>query len=351
MRFLFLCAFITGQFSTQVYANVDTGSMPPLIGTIYGFVWSAGHDAYMGEVNYNGNAISSIPVRLNAIGPLQLSLVNKYCRTTNYVPYGILGYDNYLFFPKIAMSNNGVEIPISIGQKPSDITAFDNGSYYSLYKKVADFRVSETSARCWGYGTSYSYPTVSFDTTLIFDVQHLDVGHYSGTIPMRLGFISYHGDRYLPTALQRWTMSDIDKVTNNLGSLSFDININNKCEVSPSQIELSHGEHSITSANGHTAKSTIKIECQLPSEVKLKLTLKSLTSPTTEYYDGVGVGLGNGWDSVLTVENTNISASSPSADITISKQGNLTIRSVLKKTTSSQPGNLSGSAVMEISLP
>jgi hypothetical protein len=63
------------------------------------------------------------------------------------------------------------------------------------------------------------------------------------------------------------------------------------------------------------------------------------------------VGLGNGWDSVLTVENTNISTSSPSADITISKQGNLTIQSVLKETTSSQPGNLSGSAVMEISIP
>ncbi|MGT3165254.1 PapG chaperone-binding domain-containing protein [Yersinia enterocolitica] len=350
MRFLFLCAFITSQFSTQVYAN-DKGSMPPLNATIYGFVWTTAHNVDVGRVDYNGNSISSIPVKLNTIGPLQLSLANKYCRTTNHVPYGILGYDYYLFFPKTVMSNNGVEIPISIGQKPSDVTAFDKGSYYALYKKVADHRISETSAKCWDYGTSYNFPSVSFDTSLIFDVRHLDVGHYSGSIPIRLGFVSYHGDKYLQTSLQRWTMADIDKVTTNPGSLSFDITINNKCDVSPSAIELSHGGHSITSANGHTAKSTIKIECQLPSDVKFKLTLKSLTSPTTSYYDGVGVGLGNGWDSVLTVENTNISASSPSADMTISKQGNLTIKSVLKKTTSSQPGNLSGSAVMEISIP
>ncbi|WP_072007571.1 PapG chaperone-binding domain-containing protein [Escherichia coli] len=249
------------------------------------------------------------------------------------------------------MSSNGIEIPISIGQKGSNVTAFDKGSYYALYKKEGDTRIKEQRARCWDYGTSYSYPTVAFDTTLLFDVRHLDVGHYSGSIPMRLGFASYHGDRFALQALGRWTMEDIDKVTTNPGSVSFDIMINNKCEVSPSEIELSHGGHSITSADGHIAKSTINIECQLPSEVKFRLTLKSLTSPTAEYNDGVGVGLGNGWDSVLTVENTNISASSPSADITISKRGNLTIQSVLKKTMSSQPGKLSGSAVMELSLP
>lgn len=50
-------------------------------------------------------------------------------------------------------------------------------------------------------------------------------------------------------------------------------------------------------------------------------------------------------------KNTNISAASPSADVTISGNGNLTIQSVLKKTASSQPGNLSGAAVMEISIP
>lgn len=350
MRFLFLCAFITSQFSTQVYANTQ-GTMPPVSGTLYAYVWTIPHNVNIGGINYNGNSISSIPVKLNTIAPLQLSLENKYCRTFNHAPYGIVGYDHYLFFPKKAMSNNGVEIPISIGQKPSGVTDFDNGSYYALYKKVADQRISSEPGKCWDYGTTYNYPAVSFDTSLLFDVRHLDVGHYTGSIPMRVGYASYHADRYLPNAMERWTMATIDKVTTNIGSLSFDIMINNKCEVSPSEIELSHGGHSITSANGHTAKSTIKIECQLPSDVKLKLTLKSLTSPTTEYYDGVGVGLGNGWDSVLTVENTNISASSPSADITISKQGNLTIQSVLKKTTSSQPGNLSGSAVMEISLP
>lgn len=351
MRFLFLCAFIAGQFSIQAHADYNIGTLPHLNNSYYGFFWASGVDNFnMGELKYNGNAISSIPVALNTIVPQTLYLKAKYCRSTNYIPYDIVGYDYYLFLPKKVMSTNGVEIPISIGQMASDTSIKDRGTYYALYKKVEDQRVPSTSNRCLDDGTLRYFDPVTFNSSLLFDVRNLGVGKYTGSVPMRIGFASYHSQTLVHQWLSRWTVDDIDNISTTQALLDFDITINNKCEVFPREIELSHGEHSITSADGHTTSSSINIKCQLPGDVKFKLTLKSLNPPTTEYSDGVGVGLGNDWDSVLTVENTNITKSSPSADITISENGSLTIKSVLKKTANSQPGNLSGAAVMEISI-
>ncbi|WP_213134206.1 PapG chaperone-binding domain-containing protein [Citrobacter sp. FP75] len=350
MRFLFLCAFIASQFSTPVHADY-IGTLPHLGYVTYGFFWTAPNDGFeMGRLEYNGNAISSIPVALNSITPGNLYLKAKFCKTSNFVSVDIEGLDYYLFLPK-KISANGVEIPISIGQTPSDTTVIDRTGHYALYKKIEDRRMPLTQYRCYADGHVTNYGPVAFDSSLLLDVRHLGVGHYTGSIPMRIGFASYYSSRIMHQWLSRWPLDSIDDISTTQASLPFDITINNKCEVFPSKIELSHGGHSISSADGHTTSSSINIKCQLPSDVKFKLTLKSLNTPTTEYSDGVGVGLGNGWDSVLTVENTNISASSPSADITISGNGNLTIQSVLKKTASSQPGNLSGAAVMEISIP
>ncbi|HBA9100691.1 TPA: papG chaperone-binding domain protein [Escherichia coli] len=352
MRFLFLCAFIVSQFSIKAHADYNIGTLPGLSSTYYGYFWTTGNDGFnMGGVNYSGNAISSIPVALNSIVPGDLYIKARYCRVTNLIPVDIEGYDYYIFFPKRAMSTNGVEIPISIDQTPSDTTILDRAGGYALYKKVEDKRIPSKRFRCYPEGHIDYHAPVVFDSSLLFDVRHLGVGHYTGSIPMRVGFASYHSDFLVHRQLSRWSLDVIDNISTTQASLSFDITINNKCEVFPSKIELSHGGRSITSADGHTTSGSINIKCQLPSDVKFKLTLKSLNPPTTEYSDGVGVGLGNGWDSVLTVKNTNISAASPSADITISGNGNLTIQSVLKKTASSQPGNLSGAAVMEISIP
>jgi hypothetical protein len=49
----------------------------------------------------------------------------------------------------------------------------------------------------------------------------------------------------------------------------------------------------------------------------LSLILKSLSLPIAKYTDGVGMGLGNGLDSVLNVEKTNIFTSSTTAEISI----------------------------------
>lgn len=349
MRFLLLCAFITSQFSIQAHANY--GTLPFLSYATYGFFWTTDQDNFeMGRLDYKGNAISSIPVALNTITPGNLYLKAKFCKTQNFVSTDIEGYDYYLFFPKKVMTKNGVEIPISIGQTASDTTAFDRQSAYALYKKVGDTNYN-SSNKCQDLGVIKHFNPVTFDASLLFDVRQLGVGSYEGSVPMRIGFASYHSRKIMHPYLSRWSINDIDNISTVQASLPFSITINNKCRVNPSEIELAHGGRSITSADGHTTKRTISIACELPEDVKFKLTLKSLTPPTIEYADGVGVGLGNGWDSVLTVEKTNISASSPSADITISQQGNLTIQSVLKKTAASQPGDLNGSAVMEISMP
>ncbi|WP_312026145.1 PapG chaperone-binding domain-containing protein [Yersinia enterocolitica] len=86
-------------------------------------------------------------------------------------------------------------------------------------------------------------------------------------------------------------------------------------------MELAHGGHSIVTADGHMTSQSVSIKCTNNGDVKFNLILKSLNLPTTQYTDGVGVGLGNGWDSVLKVEKTNISMSSPTAEISIPDRG------------------------------
>lgn len=352
MPFLYLCFFILFVFVNKSYANGYYGTLPHLSSAIYGFFWTKGDaDFVMGSLNYNGNAISSIPVELSGISPGNLYLKAKYCRTTNYVPYNIVGYDYYIFLPKEVMTSSGKSIPISINTLPSDTTAIDRGTYYALYKKEPDKRVGSTSARCYDNGYIMNFNTVQFNTSLRFDVSNLGVGNHSGNIQMRLGFASYHSDYLNHNVLSRWSTNDIDGISTTQALLPFDITINNKCEITPTTIEFAHGAHSITSANGSTISQSININCQLPSDVKSKITLKSLSSPTTQYTDGVGVGLGNGWDSILKVEEVNISDTSPNAEVTIQGNRSLTIKSTLKNTSNSQPGKLSGAAIMEVSLP
>ncbi|ECJ2353628.1 hypothetical protein FNI87_16925 [Salmonella enterica subsp. salamae] len=73
--------------------------------------------------------------------------------------------------------------------------------------------------------------------------------------------------------------------------------------------------------------------------------------PIDKYADGVGVGLGNGWDTSLTVDNTGLNDFSPSKIIRSAINHELTIRSTLKKTLTSTQGKMQGSAVMFVDFP
>ncbi|MGT3245254.1 PapG chaperone-binding domain-containing protein [Yersinia enterocolitica] len=347
MRFLILFVFILYQLMTPVNAvNHNT----------FSFFWTSQSIHEVGNVNYNGEALSSILVNVDNIvaGPLYVTLSS--CSFPNSARWTHMdAYDYWIFIPKSVKATNGENITVGIHKLPKEFRIIEeNAQQYILYRAVQE-RAVTAYKRCYRIGESYDFQD-PWETafTLSLGTQNLGVGLYEGIISIKVAFAEYFkitsgfGSNSYP--LERWGVAD---AKNNIGevTLPFHINIINKCSISPSEINLVHGAHSITTADGHTTSQLVNIRCTNPGDVKFNLTLKSLNPPTTSYTDGVGVGLGNGWNSVLKVENTNISTSSPTAEITMPGNSSLNIQSELKKTANSQPGNLSGAAVLEISLP
>lgn len=347
MRFLILFVFILYQLMTPVNAVRNN---------TFSFFWTSKTSHKVGSVHYDGGALSSILVNVGDIipGPLQVtknSCKSQYAEIWTHID----GYDYWLFVPKSVTTSNGKHITVNIHQLPKGFSIIEeNPQQYILYKKIPEKQIT-TYKKCYNIGATYNFSD-PWETafTLRLDTQNLGVGQYTGEIPIKVAFAEYFkatsGGAANSYPFERWTLAD---AKSNIGevTLTFDINIKNKCSISPSEINLVHGGHSITTADGHTTSQLVNIRCTNPGDVKFNLTLTSLNPPTTSYTDGVGVGLGNGWNSVLKVENTNISTSSPTAEITMPGNSSLNIQSELKKTANSQPGNLSGAAVLEFSLP
>ncbi|HDL7647882.1 TPA: papG chaperone-binding domain protein [Yersinia enterocolitica] len=347
MRFLILFVLMLYQLMTPVNAVSNN---------TFSFFWTSQNPHMVGNVNYDGEALSSILANVDNIIPGPLQVTARSCRSLIVDLWThVDAYDYWIFVPKSVTTANGENITIDIHQLPKEFSIIEeNSQQYILYKGIPE-RQKTAYKRCYNIGETYNF-TEPWETafTLRLDTQNLGVGQYTGEIPIKIAFAEYFkatsGSGANQYPFERWTLND---AKNNIREviLPFNINIKNKCSFSPSEINLVHGGHSITTADGHTTSQLVYIRCTNPGDVKFNLTLKSLNPPTTSYTDGVGVGLGNGWNSVLKVENTNISTTSPTTEITIPSNSSLNIQSVLKKTANSQPGNLSGAAVLEISLP
>ncbi|WP_072133680.1 PapG chaperone-binding domain-containing protein [Escherichia coli] len=111
-----------------------------------------------------------------------------------------------------------------------------------------------------------------------------------------------------------------------------------------------NGELSTNTAEGHSVSRNVTITCDEPAS--LKVSVSSRSTPRTLYSNGVGVGLGNGWDSVLQIGDSGLSDYSLT-DKTVSVLGGSTsmpITSTLKKNTAASVGNISGSMVISLGM-
>ncbi|MWP28156.1 hypothetical protein GQN34_29855, partial [Escherichia coli] len=94
----------------------------------------------------------------------------------------------------------------------------------------------------------------------------------------------------------------------------------------------------------------ITITCDEAASLKLAISLRSM--PRTLYSDGVGVGLGNGWDSVLKIGNSGLSDYYLTDKTFFVSGGNtlIPITSTLKKNGTVSAGNISGSIVFSLEI-
>lgn len=269
------------------------------------------------------------------------------CSTTSEIYVNYAAQDRWIFIPN-SINVGGIRLPVTVNTLPSkyeNINSDYNG--FILLKNNGSTYFSHVGGACGSVGGTYpidyTYPSFSLN----MNISDLTSGSYTGTIPVRMAYAEYFGVY----------SSDITKFSDDLAfqyisvsEIPYSINITNKCVVLPAEIELSHGELSAGVANGHSVSSNMTITCDEPAS--LKLTVTSRSNPETLYYDGVGVGLGNGWDSVLQIGNSGLSDYSLTDKTILVSGGNVSIpvTSTLKSTGTVSAGNISGNMVLSMEM-
>ena len=315
------------------------------------FTWGATDTHDVGELNYDGNATSQILVNVNDINPGTLFVRQSVC---TYPDYDLATYkegkDHYIFIPKSVTTNSGKNISVDIHQLPTGYSIIANtAQQYVLYNKGADEYIQKMR-KCRKVGESQVFDSSwTSPFVLRLNTENIPIGEHSGNILMNIARAEYYA-RTTSQPLYRWNTNEIQSFVANDNSvrLPFKIRIQNKCTINPSEINFAHGGNSIVSADGHMTSKNIMVNCVNSGNISLNISLKAITPPTQSYSDGVGVGLGNGWDSILKIDSSNISTTNPTTKMTIPANSSFNVQSILKKTNNSQAGSLNGSAVMEV---
>ncbi|HCU0389956.1 TPA: hypothetical protein OUJ00_004556 [Escherichia coli] len=311
----------------------------------YSYLWVTTNNS-SGDISYSGKAVGYVSGTVNQLytGIMKVAYVD--CSTTEELTVDYRAEDRWIFVPN-TIKIRGVSIPITVDVLPSEYKLInsDFGGFLLLKQNGSTYGHTQRG-RCGSgsYPINYTYPSFS----LKMNVSSLTSGSYTGTILIKMAYAEYFGIY----------SSDITKFSDNLAfqytsnsEIPYSINIINKCNVSTSEIELNHGELNAGVADGHSVSSNISITCDDPAS--LKLMVVSRTKPEKLYHDGVGVGLNNGWDSVLQIGNSGISDYSLTGKTISVPTGYylMPITSTLKRNgTTISAGDISGNVVFSMEM-
>ncbi|HAX5209939.1 TPA: hypothetical protein JZG45_004857 [Escherichia coli] len=311
----------------------------------YSYLWITTNNG-SGNIDYTGSAIGLIPGEVKSLYTGTMIVKYNDCSTTATKTVNYRSDEQWLFIPK-TVSIGGITSSVYINTPPSEYNLV-NSDYYGFYifKKTKNNSYSamgKCSAIGDTYPINYTYPSFSLN----IDISGLSSGNFTGVLPIRMAYAEYFGVDY----------SDITKYSDDLAfqytsdtEIPYSINITNKCSVSQTEISLNHGELSVEKAENNSVSSNITVTCDEPAS--LRVAISSRSTPRTLYSDGVGVGLGNGWDSVLQIGNSGLSDYSLT-NKTVSVSGGNTsmlITSTLRKNGAVSVGNISGSMVFSLEM-
>ncbi|HAI5696556.1 TPA: PapG carbohydrate binding domain-containing protein [Escherichia coli] len=224
--------------------------------------------------------------------------------------------------------------------------AEDDDNYYLTYGFGWDQSTAGGGRVCFNSGEqrdlSWTFDNVTVNARLPVD---LPKGHYSFPVKFLRGIqrnnYDYLGGRYkIPSSLMKTFPF------NSTFNLSFDST--GGCRPSAQSLEINHGNLSINSANNHYAAQTLSVSCDVPTNIRFFLL--SNTAPAYSHGQKFSVGLGHGWDSIVSVNGVDTGETR----MRWYRAGtqNLTIGSRLYGESSKiQPGVLSGSATLLMILP
>jgi hypothetical protein len=149
------------------------------------------------------------------------------------------------------------------------------------------------------------------------------------------------------TPYSPWSIYDIASTTTTLNpKINLIVNVRNSCTFSTSDINLDHGRLVLGEANGNTTQKPFSINCTAPANAKLSIVNSS--APTENIPNQVRIGLGFGWDSILSI-NDNSNENDFVFDL---NQGSnvFEVKSTLAATSSPKEGSLSGFATILVEI-
>ncbi|MWN36017.1 PapG chaperone-binding domain-containing protein [Escherichia coli] len=329
-------------------ALVSTGGYFPSANSAntYSYLWVTTNSA-SGSINYSGAAIGLVTGKVNSLYTGTMSIKYVDCSTADSKIVNYRAEDRWFFIPK-TVDIGGVNKSVHIDVLPSGYSLV-NSDYNGFYmiKQTGSVYPETLRGSCGSIGNTYpiNYTFPSF--SLKVDISGLSSGSFTGVMPIRMAYAEYFGI----------TFSDITKYSDDLAfqyssdtEIPYSINITNKCSVLPTEVLLNHGELSVGATEDHSVSRNITITCDEAASLKLAISLRSM--PRTLYSDGVGVGLGNGWDSVLKIGNSGLSDYYLTDKTFFVSGGNtlIPITSTLKKNGTVSAGNISGSIVFSLEI-
>lgn len=254
-------------------------------------------------------------------------------------------YFAWLVVPK-HVSYNGYNIYLELQSKGGfSLDAEDNDNYY-LTKGFAWDEANTSGQTCFNIGEkrslAWSFGGVTLNARLPVG---LPKGDYTFPVKFLRGIqrnnYDYIGGRYkIPSSLMKTFPFN--------GTLNFSIKNTGGCRPSAQSLEINHGDLSINSANNHYAAQTLSVSCDVPTNIRFFLL--SNTTPAYSHGQQFSVGLGHGWDSIVSVNG--VDKGETTMRWYSAGTQNLTIGSRLYGESSKiQPGVLSGSATLLMILP
>ncbi|EJF1949788.1 hypothetical protein M8A54_004179 [Salmonella enterica] len=306
------------------------------------YLWTSANNA-TGNLNYTGPAISEFTGKFNSLYTGTMSVTKTSCSQSGDAQTYYRADDRWIFIPTtINLAGKDASLkPVT----PYGYNSYGKiNGYYTFASRSAVNSYTMVKA-CfpvgYSYPINYTYPSVK----IAIDITGINSGNYTGTIPLKFAYAEYFN-----------TSSFIEKYSNSealqystTSLIPYNIDITNTCSALSQSVSIDHGEVNSLTANDSKSKGKITITCD--ETALITLSLKAITTPLSKYSDGVGVGLGKSWDTVLSIKNSSLSDISPTQKLNFPAGSNiLDIESTLKKGEKSSPGFLQGSAVLTLSI-
>lgn len=312
----------------------------------YQYFWSA-NNRTQGGLNYQGLGGGGVSTTIGGFAYGLSTLKYASCSTQSQERVDYHRQDYYILVPKTVMVG-AVEAKVFVTS--GDYSVDDSlSSEFHVVKKVGSVITQSMTGACGRVGNTYnmtnSVPLVNLRLEIPSDI---DVGGYNGVVGVKLSMAEYH-----------YTGSDIHPFNDALAlqyststiSVPYNLNIITSCEVSPSSIEFNHGDLPRSFASGNRKEQSVSLTCSKSASLNLSIRANNPPNHTYPLGQGVGVGLGGYWDSLLMLDDgKGVTGGSIPLSVTDNTQVIINVSSEIRGDGNSVVGDINGSAVLLLSV-